>query len=106
MTKAVASLSHCDLAAMYQILALHSRFRSAAVASTDAYEAVDTIFEDVRTKRQRAKEHKERCAEEYVKFKAYADKLMSSSAQIIGSQFAASWGQQVQGKNFTLVCQC
>jgi hypothetical protein len=87
MEKVIGSLSAHNVAVMIHVLFLRNRYRSAAFASTDAYNAVDKVFqdmkkvlEDVNMQRRKAKEHQEHCMAEWMKFKAYADNFMRSPA--------------------------
>jgi hypothetical protein len=94
LINAIATLSSFELAQMFQLLALRSRYRTAAVASTDAYEVADSVFQEAKNARQRAKERKEHCVEEYMRFKAHADNMVDNN----NLQLAAGCVQQASGK--------
>ena len=68
----------------FQVLSELSHYRTAAVASSAAYDIAMAAYESAsaacqvaRAELERAREHKERCTEEYYKLEACADHLAS-----------------------------
>jgi hypothetical protein len=104
MIDSVATLNTRDMAALIQVIALHARYQTEAIASLDAYETADIILRHAQMVWQSAKERKDRSLEELRRCKVYAEQFMTTSLHMPASQCQMNgFHPQTPRRNFTLI---
>jgi hypothetical protein len=87
---------------MIQVIALHSRYQTEAIASVDAYDTADIVLRHAQIVWQKAKDRKDRSLEELMRCKVYAEQFMTTSLCIPASQIHG-FHANIPRRNFTLI---